>query len=160
MKGVVKVRETSIWQKYAPPLLNELERLGEAFYALFPIVRFCPHLGSRAEFPQECTHEEHHNSIDSWKCRCCQSRRFRNIFGRYIYFLHPQLPTELTGMKIKNRAYGFRKWKDRLYFKVRRHPRANYEYYVETEQSWLFDLRSKDLTLLRERELGQYSALI
>lgn len=151
-----------LFQKYAPPLPNDFKLLEEAFYALYPVVHFCPHLGSKAKFPQECTHDRKKLESHNWECNCCQSRRFRNIFGRYIDFLYQgiQLPTDLTGTKIKNRAYGFRRRERRLYFKLRRHPRADYEYYVETEQKWCFDPENKELTLLGETRLGEYSAIV
>jgi hypothetical protein len=112
-KKELTMSQISIWQKYAPLLPQERERVEEAFFALFPVVHFCHHLGFRADSLQECTHERHTLSSDSWECHCCQNRRFRNIFGRYIDFLYKdmQLPTELTGTKMKNRAYRFFKRK-------------------------------------------------
>lgn len=153
------ISQNELWRKYAPPLSNKLE---EAFNSLFPIVHFCPHLGSRAKFPGECTHESHTSQADEWECPCCQSRRFRNIFGRYIDTIHQatQLPTELTGTKIKNRAYGFRRWGARLYFKLRRHPRVDREYYAEIEQRWCFEPDKKELVLLDEKRIGEYSAIV
>lgn len=148
-----RVSHSDSWQKYAPPLPNKLECLEEAFNSLFPIVRFCPHLGFKAKFQQECTHEGHYTGANSWNCRCWQSKRFTNIFGRYIDGLCQQLPTRLTGTKIKNRAYGFRRYNRRLFFKLRRHPRVDPEYYEETEQRWYFDLNNKKLILLGERQI-------
>ena len=127
-KRRVSIGQIGTWQKYAPPLPNELGCLEEAFYALVPIVNFCAHLGSKAKLLAECTHEEHRAGACSWECRCCQSRRFRSIFGSYIDFLCPQLPTELTGTKIKHRAYRFGRRTELLYFRVRRHPRLDYEW--------------------------------
>ena len=152
-----RASRSGIWRKYAPPLANELGILEEAFNSLFPLVCFCQHLGTRAKYPEKCTHNDHVLQVDRWNCRCCQSTRFGNIFGRYVDALHEgtQLPTSLTGTKIKNRAYGFRKQKRRLYFKLRRHPGLNHEYYAETEQRWCFDVDDKELFLLSETRLGE-----
>ena len=156
------ISQNNLWRKYAPPLPNEPKCLEQAFNSLFPIVHFCPHLGSRAKFPEKCTHKGHTLQADRWQCPCCQSTRFRNIFGRYIDAIYQdtQLPSELTGTKIKNRAYGFRRWKRRLYFKLRRHPRVDYESYEETEQRWYYELDKKELILLGERQLGVFAQTI
>lgn len=156
-----RASRSQIWRKYAPPLPNELRLLEEAFYSLFPIVCFCQHLGARAKYLEECTHDDHVSKGDNWKCRCCQSRRFRNVLGRYIDALYQskELPTKLSGTKIKNRAYAFRKQKSRLYFSLRRHPALDSEYYRETEQRWCFDFDRKQLDLMTERVIGEYSNL-
>ena len=150
------------WLRYAPPLSNKLEDLEEAFNSLFPIVRFCSHMGSRAKFLEECIHPTHTLQMQPWKCPCCQSRRFRNIFSRYVAVCSrtPYLPTALTGEKINNRAYGFSKRKGCLYFNVRRHPRVDREYYMETEQRWLFNPQNKELIIVKEKPLGECSAII
>lgn len=161
MKHEERASQKEIWRKYAPPLPNEFGCLQDAFDSLFTIVHFCQHLGSRVKFPEKCTHEGHSLRLDRWECRCCQSTRFRNIFGRYIDALYQgtQLQTNLTGTKIKNRAYGFRRWKRRLYFKLRRHPSVDDEYYAETEQQWCFDLDKRELILLGETRLGEHYAM-
>jgi hypothetical protein len=157
-KKELRMSQISIWQKYAPLLPQERERLEQAFFALFPIVHFCHHPGSRATFPEECTDKHHPLGSYSWGCRCCQTRRFRNIFGRYIDFLceDMHIPTELTGTKIKNRGYRFFKRKQCLYFSIRRHPVLDYESYLETEQRWRFDTQGKKFTLLTEKTIGEY----
>ena len=152
-----------LFQKYAPPLPNDPVLIEEAFHALYGIVRLCAHLDYKAKFPNPCIH--HHNKkqeTHNWQCRCCQSIRFRSIFGRYIDALYgsKELPSKITGTKIKGRAYGFRKWKRCFYFKIRRHPVEGPEYYRETEQSWCFDLDRKELALVAQCVIGEYSRLV
>lgn len=149
-----------LFQKYAPPLPNDTTLLEEAFYTLFPIGHFCSHLGTRAKSLERCNHKRHKPGFPRWDCRCCQSGRFRNIFGRYIDSMNLDIPTGLTGTKIKNRAYRFMRRGRRLYFGIGRHPRYDREYYLAIEQTWRFDLETQKLTLLKEKDTGAYSSLV
>src|SRR5882724_2564283 len=144
------------WQRFAPPLPNDHGCLEQAVRSLFPIVRFCSHRGAGVRFPTMCNHPGHQREVEDWRCRCCQTGRFRNILGRYVDVLTQgrMLPTALTGTKMKNRAYRFVKRGSRLYFSIRRHPKHDEEVYSEIEQRWCFDLQSRAFVLEKEKHLG------